>query len=105
MDTRKTYSIGNLSLLCSVPIKTLHYYDEIGLLIPAYRSGPGGYRYYDEKQAHTLLKIKRLKMLGFSLKEITELVHSDNTELLEQCVSRRLDEMADKIRQMQDRYT
>ena len=51
-----------------VSVRTLHYYDEIGLLVPAYVDRVTSYRYYDE---HSLLRMQEIlfyRELDFSLK-------------------------------------
>lgn len=63
-------SIGQFSKTCSVSIKTLRYYDKVGLLKPAKVDSFTGYRYYDETQLRDMLTINRLKRYGFSLTEI-----------------------------------
>ena len=45
-EDKSYYSIGKVSALCNVPIKTLRYYDTIGLLVPDYRKDESNYRYY-----------------------------------------------------------
>lgn len=57
--------------------RTLRYYEEIGLLDPPTRT-EGGYRLYTPADVQRLERIKRLKdLLGFSLKEIRELVQAE----------------------------
>ena len=61
-----------------VSVRTLHYYDEIGLLKPAHVDGHSGYRYYDE---HSLLKMQEIlfyRELDFSLKSIGQIISSPN---------------------------
>lgn len=75
---QKKYSIGEASKACNIPIKTLRYYDSIGLLTPEYRNQESNYRYYSKEQLTTLLIIRRLRAQGFSLKDIRELItHTD----------------------------
>ena len=50
------YTVQKLALLSGVSIRTLHHYDEIGLLKPAYVGG-NGYRYYEEEQLLLLQQI------------------------------------------------
>ena len=64
------YKIGELSKLCSLPVKTLRYYDEIGLLVPDEIDQFTGYRYYSASKLSTCYRIIALKALGFSLEEI-----------------------------------
>ena len=76
--------IGEFSKICQVSIKTLHYYDKIGLLAPAEVDRFTGYRYYKMEQIDTMNYIQRLKRYGFSLEEIQHLITiSDKKELLD----------------------
>jgi DNA-binding transcriptional MerR regulator/effector-binding domain-containing protein len=68
------FRIGDFSRLARVTIKTLHHYDEAGLLTPAHVDHLTGYRYYAAAQLETLQRILLLKDLGFSLEEIRELL-------------------------------
>ena len=52
------YRIGEFSYLCSMSIKTLRYYDKIGVLIPASVDELTGYRYYSIDQLEQAQKIK-----------------------------------------------
>ena len=64
------FKIKEFSQLCQVTVKTLRHYEKIGLLVPNEVDAWTGYRYYDVSQMQTLLNIRRLKMMGFSLDEI-----------------------------------
>ena len=68
------YTIGEFSRLCQVPIKTLRYYDGLGLLRPKSVNRSTGYRYYEPAQLERLNRILVLKDLGFALHEIGELL-------------------------------
>lgn len=67
------YKIGELSKLCNLPVKTLRYYDNEGLLPPDYIDKFTGYRYYSAAKLSDCYRIITLKELGFSLTEIKEL--------------------------------
>lgn len=67
-------TIGQMSKVCGVSVKTLHHYDRIGLLHPRKIDGDSGYRYYDEDQISTMLLISRLKRYEFSLAEIGDIL-------------------------------
>jgi DNA-binding transcriptional MerR regulator len=69
--------IGDFSRLARVTIKTLHHYDEAGLLRPAYVDSQTGYRYYTAAQLETLQRILLLKDVGFALDEIRELLTAE----------------------------
>jgi DNA-binding transcriptional MerR regulator len=71
------FRIGDFSRLARVTIKTLHHYDEAGLLQPSHVDRQSGYRYYAASQLETLQRILLLKDLGFALEQIRELLHSD----------------------------
>ncbi len=59
-----------------VSVRTLHYYDEIGLLIPAFIDGTTGYRYYDENSLLRMQEILFYRELDFSLKSISRILSS-----------------------------
>ena len=61
-----------------VSVRTLHYYDEIGLLVPAWVDKATGYRYYDEKSLLRMQEILFYRELDFSLKSIGEILSSPN---------------------------
>lgn len=65
----RTWRIGEVADRTGLTRRTLRHYDELGLLIPAGRSG-GDYRLYDEVDLLRLLQIQNLKALGLSLPEI-----------------------------------
>ena len=55
--------------MSGVSVRTLHFYDETGLLEPAY-CGANGYRFYEQRQLLTLQQILFYRELGFELKQI-----------------------------------
>lgn len=63
--------VGELAKLTGISVRTLHYYDEIGLLSPSGRTG-AEYRLYAEADIGRLQQIMSLRQLGFSLLEIRE---------------------------------
>lgn len=82
------YTVKKLSELSGVTIRTLHFYEEIGLLKPAYH-GSNGYRYYEEKELLQLQQILFFKELGFSLKQIQKVVGKDDFNQLSALYSHR----------------
>jgi DNA-binding transcriptional MerR regulator len=68
------FRIGDFSKLTQVSVKTLRFYDEIGLLKPTYVDRVTGYRYYAANLLSRLNRILIFKELGFSLDEITLLL-------------------------------
>lgn len=67
--------IGDFSKLSRVSVKTLRYYDEMGLLKPISIDGSTGYRYYATSQLPRLNRILALKELGFSLQQIDQVLN------------------------------
>lgn len=63
------YTVKKLAKLSGVSVRTLHFYDEIGLLKPAYY-GENQYRYYEEAQLLMLQQILFFRELGFQLSDI-----------------------------------
>jgi len=66
------YRIGEVSKVCEISIKTLRFYEEEGLIKPVKVDIYTGYRYYNDEDIEKIYKIKLLKNLGFSLKEIRD---------------------------------
>ena len=66
--------IGDLSKLSQVSVKTLRYYDEVGLLNPSQVDRFTGYRYYSIEQIPRLNRILAFKDLGFSLEQVARLL-------------------------------
>ncbi len=75
------FRIGDFSRLSFVTVKTLRYYDEIGLLKPARVDRFTGYRYYSSSQLSRLNYIVALKEMGLSLEEIRTVLDSGLGEL------------------------
>lgn len=66
------YKIGDFSNLVNIPIRTLRYYDEIGLLKPEIVDKFTSYRYYTEDNVVEAQFITLLKEVGFTLQEIID---------------------------------
>ncbi|AWG44345.1 hypothetical protein BEH_26535 (plasmid) [Priestia filamentosa] len=77
---KKEYlTIGDLAKLANITVRTLRYYDNIGLLKPTdYKEG--GHRLYSLEDYKRLQQIQSLKFLGFSLKSIQDLLVESYTE-------------------------
>lgn len=64
------YKIGEFAKLTNLSVKTLRYYNEIGLLLPEEVDIYSGYRYYGDRNLEEIRIIKQLKEAGFTLEEI-----------------------------------
>ena len=71
------YTVKQLAKLSNVSVRTLHWYDEKGLLRPSYHSTKG-YRYYEEEQLFLLQQILFFRELGFPLNDIKKLLSQDD---------------------------
>ena len=70
--------IKEFAELTGVSVRTLHYYDDIGLLKPAFVNEHSGYRYYDEHSLVRMQEILFYREIDFSLKSIAEILSSPN---------------------------
>jgi len=68
------YTVGEVAKLAHVSVRTLHHYDELGLLVPSDRS-EAGYRLYTDQDLDRLQTVLFFKELGFALEEIRDLVN------------------------------
>lgn len=68
--TKKLMSVHEVAKLTGITARTLHYYDEIGLLKPT-KVTEAGYRMYDDAALSRLQNILLFRELEFPLKEIT----------------------------------
>ncbi|HWB09557.1 MAG TPA: MerR family transcriptional regulator [Pirellulales bacterium] len=74
------FTIGELSKLTQLPVKTLRFYHEQGLLVPSYVDPDTGYRYYDQRHVETARAIVYLRNLEFSLSDIGQILDSSRDE-------------------------
>jgi len=73
------YTVKQVAAMSGVSVRTLHFYDETGLLKPAYHRA-NGYRFYGEPQILTLQQILFYRELGFELKEIKRILERADFE-------------------------
>jgi DNA-binding transcriptional MerR regulator len=82
------YTVKQVAAMSSVSVRTLHFYDETGVLKPAYHKA-NGYRYYEEPQLLALQQILFYRELGFELKQIRQILDRDDFENLDALQSHR----------------
>ena len=82
----KYYKTGEFAKMANVSIRTIRYYDNVGLLKPS-KIADNGYRIYTDKDFIKLQKILSLKYLGFSLDDIFSMTVNDNHISLQQSLS------------------
>lgn len=95
------YKIGMFAQMNHVTIKTLRFYEEQGLLAPAYVDGENGYRYYTMDQMADLHRITALKQAGFTIEDIRRLDRStDASAFLQRKKAELMAKIADLTMQM-----
>jgi MerR family transcriptional regulator, thiopeptide resistance regulator len=95
-----SYPVGRAAELAGVSVRTLHHYDEIGLLRPLERS-PAGYRLYRDGDLERLRQIVLYRELGFSLEEIAAILDPESDPLVHlRRQHRMLTERMERLRRM-----
>jgi MerR family transcriptional regulator, copper efflux regulator len=102
---RKMFQIGEVSIRSGLPVKTIRYYTDIGLLNPQVRRSPSGYRLYESDVLNRLTFIRRTQALGLSLSEIRDILEiHDQGKLpcgqVKQYLESKLAEIEAQIRQL-----
>ena len=97
----QTYTIGRLAKEAGVPVSTVRYYERADLLQPDGRS-EGNYRLYGPDSLGRLQFIRAAKAVGFTLEDITELLHvQDGVKVpcteVEELISHRLEELERRV--------
>ena len=95
------YRIGEFAQFCGLSVKTLRYYDEIGLLKPVKVDEFTGYRYYSEKQLDDVELIKMFKSCSFSLDEIVANWGNFNTAVIRNKKNELLNQIQEIMNQVQ----
>jgi len=83
-----SYTVNKLAKLSGVSIRTLRFYDAIGLLKPAFY-GTNNYRYYDEEQILILQQILFYREIGFPLSDIQRIINSDDFNKIDALISHK----------------
>ena len=88
--------VGELAQRTGLTVRTLHHYDEIGLLKPSRRS-PAGYRLYGEADIARLQQIRSLRQMGWSLDKVRDMLARPDlavSEIVEQHLGRLREQLA-----------
>ncbi len=88
------WSVGALAKAVGLTVRTLHHYDDLGLLKPSERT-PSGHRRYTEPDLHRLYQIRLLRQLGMSLEEIGGVLK--DPEALRDVLRGRLQRIEDEV--------
>lgn len=97
---KQYYKTGEFAKMANLSIRTIRYYDKIGLLKPT-SIAENGYRLYTDKDFEKLQKILSLKYLGFSLEDIFAMTINDSYLSLKQSIEMQLNFIHKKIESLQ----
>ena len=98
-----TVTVGDLARLAKISVRTLHHYDEIGLLKPADRSD-AGYRLYSADDLERLQVILFFRELGFALPDIARIMNDPSFGRREALLAQR-ELLAEKARRTEAMLT
>ncbi|MER7751010.1 MerR family transcriptional regulator [Kitasatospora sp. NPDC097643] len=94
------YTVGAVAKIAKVTVRTLHHYDEIGLLSPEGRT-PAGYRRYGDADLDRLQQILFYRELGFPLEEVAAILDDDSVSPSEH-LRRQHELLTDRISRLQE---
>ena len=103
------YKIGDFSNLVNISIRTLRYYDEIGLLKPEIVDRFTNYRYYTEDNVVEAQFITLLKEVGFTLQEIIDYKRflndfDNNDDGTNQFLLKKQEQISEEMERLQEQY-
>jgi len=98
-NNEKLFQAREFAELTGVTVRTLHYYDRVGLLKPSRYTG-AGYRLYSERDLARLEQIVALKFIGFSLKEIKDLLRRNSLDM-SVALRRQREAIEEKLRRLE----
>jgi len=94
------FSIGEFSKLSGLTVKTLRFYHEERLLVPAHVDPDTGYRYYQEGQIETARVIAYLRNLEFSISDIKALLAQESETDLLDLLERQRSQIKEQIKRL-----
>lgn len=104
MDTKNLITIGTLAKITGVHIKSLYYYEQIGILLPIYTDPQTSYRYYSHEQILFVGWIQHFIDLGLPLKELQNFISDDRRTIYSDALLAYEIEMTEKkIKMLQNK--
>ena len=97
MDARE-YRVGELAKRTGLTVRTLHHWDQVGLLRPSRRT-PSGHRLYGPEAVQRLQRIRSLRALGLGLEEIGQALATD-ASTLEDVLQAQRDQVREQLRNL-----
>ncbi|MDD4795314.1 MAG: MerR family transcriptional regulator [Bacilli bacterium] len=89
--------IGDFSKLSYISIRMLRYYDKHNILKPAYIEEDNNYRFYNVNQLEIANMIQKLKLLGFPLKAIKEMVDNKDADNINKHFNKRMNDIQNEL--------
>jgi DNA-binding transcriptional MerR regulator len=82
---KRTWRIGEVATATGLTVRALHYYDQIGLVVPSARTS-GGHRLYTDADLAALYQVTALRQLGLPLDQVAVLLagHADVRQVIDQ---------------------
>lgn len=94
----RLFKIGDLSKIFHIPVKTLRFYSDAGILMPAYIDPVSGYRYYSVDQFVLIDIIRNSRKMGLSLNEISTFLKDDlQAADIRMLIEKQINKMNQKI--------
>jgi len=94
------YTVRQLADLARISVRTLHHYDDIGLLAPAYL-GTNGYRYYEQPQLYRLQQVLMYREFGLALEEIKAILDAADFDVA-QALRRHRQRLTERLEQQKE---
>ena len=95
----RTWKVGELAKRTGLTVRTLHHYDQIGLLSPSHRTA-AGHRLYVDADVARLQQVTSLRSLGFPLEEIRDVLNQKRMSPL-QVVQLHADRLRQQVKSQQ----
>ena len=77
----KKYKIGDISKMLNIPVQTIRFYEEHGIVQPQ-KDPETGYRYYDSWDLNNLMDCLHLRGLDFSLSQTEKMINSEDLDTI-----------------------
>lgn len=96
------FQIGMFSKMSKITVKTLRYYNEVGLVVPAMVDEETGYRYYTTEQLMTVHQVVSLRQMGFSIEETIKILKNQNVDAV---LEERKAEILEQLNEAEDQLS
>ena len=98
------YTIGQMSELCHISAQLLRYYDQNGIVVPAYRDEETNYRFYTAEQIPSILLLQELRALSCPVKTISRLFLDRDLAAFEAELEQHRENLQQQIADLQSKH-